>query len=45
MTPFAMIFMTVSMASVTGLAAYCLYRVLSGPSRAYDDSPESGAAE
>ena len=44
MTTFAMIFMTVSMASVTGLAAYCLYRILSGDSRAYDDKPESEAA-
>ncbi len=45
MTPFAMIFMTVSMASVTGLAAYCLFRILSGHSQAYDDSPDAGADE
>jgi hypothetical protein len=28
MTPFAMAFMAVSMTAVTGLAAYCLWRVM-----------------
>ena len=30
MTPFAFAFMSVSMASVTALAAYCFYRILTG---------------
>jgi hypothetical protein len=30
MTPFALMFMTVSMACVTCLAGFCLYRILSG---------------
>ena len=30
MTPFALVFMSVSMASVTALAVYCLYRILTG---------------
>lgn len=28
MTPFALVFMLVSMAAVTGLAGYCIWRVL-----------------
>ena len=41
MTTFAMVFMTVSILSVTGLAGYCLYRILNGDSRAYDESQDS----
>ena len=31
MTPFAAFFMTVSMVSVTVLAGYCIYRILTTP--------------
>jgi len=37
MTPFALFFMTVSMISVTSLAGYCMYRILSGGSQLPDD--------
>ncbi len=35
MTPFALIFMLVSMGAVTALAGYCLFRILG------DDKPSS----
>jgi len=31
MTPFALVFMLTSMASVTALAGWCLYRILTTP--------------
>ena len=38
MTPFAIVFMSVSMISVTTLAGFCLYRILtSGHPPAQDD--------
>ena len=40
MTPFAMIFMLVSMTAVTGLAGYCMFRILGGSSPAQGDSSE-----
>ena len=39
MEPFAIFFMTVSMASVTLLAGYCLYRILTGEPPTTDDDP------
>ena len=36
MTTFAILFMTVSMLSVTSLAAYCIYRVLKAPPPVHD---------
>lgn len=41
MEPFAIIFMTVSMASVTLLAGYCLTRILRSGSSS--DDPDSGS--
>jgi hypothetical protein len=40
MTPFALFFMTISMACVTSLTAYCLYRILTGKPPAADDAEE-----
>lgn len=37
MTPFALFFMFTSMACVTVLAGWCLYRILTGASPAHDD--------
>lgn len=37
MEPFAILFMTFSMASVTLLAGYCLYRILTGKPPATDE--------
>ena len=42
LTPFALVFMTVSMASVTLLVAYCYWRILMGdrrPDEETDDRP------
>lgn len=35
--PFALIFMLVSMGSVTLLAAWCMYRILGGPKQPPED--------
>jgi len=40
MTPFAVMFMTVSMLSVTSLAGYCLYRILTSDPPAPDDESD-----
>jgi len=41
MTPFAVLFMTISMFCVTTLAGYCLYRILtSGPPEPDDGTDE-----
>lgn len=37
MTPFALFFMFTSMACVTTLAGWCLYRILTGSPPAHDD--------
>ena len=37
MTPFAMVFMIVSMVSVSVLAGYCLYRILTSKPPSTDD--------
>lgn len=37
MTPFAIMFMSVSMACVTCLAGFCLYRILTGGKIESDD--------
>ena len=37
MTSFAFLFMIVSMTAVTSLAAYCLYRILTGDHGSGDD--------
>jgi hypothetical protein len=37
MTTFAVFFMTVSMASVTALAGFCLYKILTADPPADDD--------
>ena len=36
MTPFALFFMFTSMASVTALAGWCLYRILTTPAKPDD---------
>ena len=38
MTTFAIFFMTVSMVSVTALAGFCMYKLLTGDPPADDDS-------
>ena len=40
MTPFAIVFMSVSMLSVTILTAFCLYRILATGTRTHDDNGE-----
>lgn len=41
MTPFAILFMSISMLCVTSLAGYCLYRIMtSGPPAPDDDTGE-----
>ncbi len=41
LSPFALAFMSVSMAAVASLAGYCLWRVLKGPRRPPGDEPRS----
>ncbi len=41
MTPFAMIFMLVSMTAVTALAGYCMFRILGGGPPTPVDSSDS----
>ncbi len=41
MTPFALMFMTVSMACVTSLAGFCLYRILTDGKLDSDDEQSS----
>ncbi len=43
MTTFALIFMLVSMLSVTFLMCYCFWRVLRGGDVSYDRAGEEGA--
>lgn len=38
-TPFAWFFMLLSMGAVSALAAYCYYRILSGPRRLPGEPP------
>ena len=40
MTPFAFFFMIFSMACVTALTGYCLYRILTGGPPAADDGDD-----
>ncbi len=40
MTPFALVFMTVSMTAVTVLAGWCMYRILGGGSRKRSNSED-----
>ena len=40
MTPFALVFMIVSMTCVTALTGYCLYRILNSGPPAADDGEE-----
>jgi hypothetical protein len=42
LTPFALVFMLVSMISVTGLMIYCFWRILRGGDVAYDTAEEAG---
>lgn len=40
LTPFALVFMLVSMGSVTALMVYCFYRVLRTPAASFDPGTE-----
>ena len=40
MEPFAILFMSFSMVSVTSLAGYCLFRIMTGGSPAPDDDTD-----
>lgn len=45
LTPFALVFMLVSMGSVTALMVYCFYRVLRNPAAGSFDAGADGPEE